>query len=109
MPIHVNYDAEELAPFAPGLSVIVVRDRSRELGGMTVTNAADAVIAELVRKYGVAGKLRARVIYRDSDAWWDELEHDGERFIGFNVLGQRKLEDAIEDLQQGHLTARLKP
>lgn len=98
MPIHVNFDDELLAPFAPGLAVIVVIDRSAERGGMTVTNAAEYVLAELVRKHKVAGKLRARVIYCDSSGEWDELAHDGEYFTGFKPLRARTRDDAIAAL-----------
>lgn len=50
----------------------------------TVTNDAEAVIAELHRR-GVLGKRR--LIYRDSDRRWDELTHDGAgKFKGFAAL-----------------------
>lgn len=44
----------------------------------SVTNDAEAVVAALQPEYP-----GFRVIYRDTDGNWDELKHDGGRFIGF--------------------------
>lgn len=47
-------------------------------GGRSVTNDADAVVAELAVNYP-----GYRIIYRDSMGNWDELCHDGVLFTGF--------------------------
>ena len=55
----------------------------RDVGHMTnrsVTNDADRVVCELFSEYGLGAR---RLIYQDSDGNWDELKHDGARFIGF--------------------------
>ncbi len=48
--------------------------------GRSLTNDADAVVAWLA----AAGHLEGRhVLYLDTELHWDELLHDGRRFIGF--------------------------
>lgn len=51
--------------------------------GMSVTNDAENVIADLARRGLLVGR---RVIYRDTSGRWDELKHDGQRFTGFAPL-----------------------
>ena len=46
--------------------------------GMSVTNDAEAVVAELIPRF--EGK---RIVYKDTDGRWDELIHDGNQFIDF--------------------------
>jgi hypothetical protein len=107
MPIRVHYEDDLPAPYAPGLSLIAVYDRSNELGGMTISNAAAEVVADLALKYGIreerdgklTRKLKARIVYRDSDGWWDELAHDGERFTGFKHIRKRTLPEVVRHLQ----------
>ena len=63
-------------------SLIMLEDLDQ---GRTVTNDADAVIADLAQE----GLLRGRrVIYRDTMGRWDELLHDGTRFTGFRPFTQ---------------------
>ena len=66
----------------------VVRDMPYEIiidddndGAMSVTNDAEAVVAELTER----GRLRdgKRLFYYDSDRNLDELCHSGGRFTGF--------------------------
>ena len=47
-------------------------------GGMSVTNDAESVVAQVVKEYG-----DKRIIYRDSDGRWDELRHINGVFIGY--------------------------
>lgn len=47
-------------------------------GGCSVTNNAEAVVAEVL-----ASHPGHRIIYRDSIGRWDELCHDGGRFTRF--------------------------
>lgn len=47
-------------------------------GGRSVTNDAEAVVAEMLAMH--PGR---RVVYRDSRGRWDELCHDGRAFVGF--------------------------
>ena len=51
-----------------------------EDGPLSVTNDAERVVAELFALYG-----DRRIIYRDTDGNWDELQHRGAVFIGFAV------------------------
>ncbi len=44
----------------------------------SVTNDAEAVVAELAAQYG-----ERRIIYKDSMGEWDELKHNGATFTGF--------------------------
>lgn len=51
-------------------------------GGMSVTNDAEAVVENLLARYG-----NRRIVYRDSMGRWDILMHDGVRFTGFAPNG----------------------
>jgi hypothetical protein len=54
-------------------------------GGVSITNAADQVVAELHDALGdLSGK---RIIYRDTDGRWDGLAHRGAKFLGFVLIG----------------------
>jgi hypothetical protein len=48
-------------------------------GGTSVTNDAEAVVAEVLEQYDPT----CRIVYRDTMGNWDELAHDGESFIDF--------------------------
>jgi hypothetical protein len=50
------------------------------LGNMSVTNAAESVVADVVEKHG-----NKRITYVDSDGNQDELVHVNGRFTGFKV------------------------
>lgn len=49
------------------------------LGNKSVTNDAESVVEDLIRKYG----SDKEIVYRDSQNHWDVLCHDGNEFIGF--------------------------
>jgi hypothetical protein len=61
--------------------------------GRSVTNDADAVIADFVR-LGVDVDL-FRFLYRDTTGRWDELCVRGGAFAGFNAIGAQTLSDAL--------------
>lgn len=65
-----------VARVAPGFVFIVDQDKGR-----SVTNDAAGVVAELHAQFG-----DARIIYRDTMGRWDELLHDGARFLDFAPL-----------------------
>jgi hypothetical protein len=48
--------------------------------GRSVTNDAEAVVYELFNKESIGDK---RIIYKDTNGDWDELVHDGDRFVDF--------------------------
>lgn len=50
------------------------------LGGMSVTNAAELVCEQCCRAFG-----DRRIIYCDSMGHWDELVHAHGSFIGFSL------------------------
>jgi hypothetical protein len=100
----VHYTAEMIGPgrgngryVAPDTCrVIVVRDLDD--GGPSVTNAAEYVVERLSATFGgLAGK---RIVYRDSDGRWDELVHDGRRFVGFGSFGANTLDGALAVLRE---------
>lgn len=67
--------------------------------GYSITNGAELVINELYRLLGDLSKWR--IIYRDTDGWWDGLgEHDG-RFTDYIALG------GYTDREQAIAAARL--
>lgn len=61
--------------------------------GMSVTNAADEVIAELVR----AGAVSAAglVVYRDTRGTWDQLVVSNGQFSGFKILNESTQAGAV--------------
>jgi hypothetical protein len=60
--------------------------------GMSVTNDAEHVIADLARARVLPGR---RVLYRDTDKHWDELVVSDGAFAGFAPLGATTPEEAI--------------
>jgi hypothetical protein len=52
---------------------------------ISVTNDAEAVVYEIVNKYG-----DKRIVYKDSMGNWDELLHDGDQFTGFAPYARKK-------------------
>jgi hypothetical protein len=50
-------------------------------GRLSVTNDAEAVVQEVLRKHCQNG-LR-RIVYMDSMGEWAEMVHDGKRFVDF--------------------------
>jgi hypothetical protein len=59
----------EYVAFTGEPGIIFIRDLN--LGRMSVTNDAEAVVMEI--NLAFPGK---RVVYRDTDGMWDELVHD---------------------------------
>lgn len=51
-------------------------------GGMSVTNAAELVCEQCFERFG-----DRRIVYRDTEGRWDELDHYCGRFIGFLAYG----------------------
>lgn len=60
--------------------MVWITDESNKRGGKSVTNDADGVVAWLLAHSQYAGR---RIVYRDTDGNWDELKHDGTKFVGF--------------------------
>lgn len=52
--------------------------RDLDLGGMSVTNAAEEVVQQLLATYG-----NKKIVYQDTEGQWDELIHDGIQFTDF--------------------------
>ncbi len=75
-------------------NVVTLVDHDR---GRTVTNDADAIVWDLSR----SGTLRPmdRLIYRDTDGRWDEIEHKDGIFVGFAPIGRTSLDRALERLR----------
>ncbi len=70
--------------------VICVTD---ENGPRSVTNDAEAVIADLARK-GV-DLASMPVVYRDTEGTWDQLVVEDGRFDGFRLLGEEDRDRAV--------------
>lgn len=68
------------AKSVPG-ATLVYDDYSDASPTMTVTNDAEAVVAEVAKAHG-----DARIAYLDTDGRWDELRHDAGVFRGFAPL-----------------------
>lgn len=74
-------------------SVIAVTDQD---DGRSVTNDADAVIAQLAEKFDLS---KFRVIYRDTRGIWDELQVRAGQFAGFRSINERELDAALAKVQ----------
>ncbi len=68
--------------------MIVVRDLNG--GGMSVTNDAESVVAEVFRKHG-----NHPIVYQDSGGNFDQLVHVAGEFQGFKFLNTKSESDAI--------------
>ncbi len=93
----VSYD---LDTSVPGALLLVDHDLP---GTMSVTNAAEEVIAELAWQGLLAGR---RVLYRDTDGIWDELLHDGHHFNGFRSIHVRTRDEVLAVLSGGEEAVR---
>jgi hypothetical protein len=67
------------------------------LGNRSVTNDAEAVIAELVAQGIIHPHLSGPVVHRDSCGIWDELRVRDGRFAGFLPLNDRDRDTAIAE------------
>jgi hypothetical protein len=77
--------------------VIAVHDMDdgfQQLVTVSVTNDAERVVRFLAAQ---PDGLRDgdHLIYRDTQGQWDALLHQGGKFVNFNVLGKKTVEDAI--------------
>ncbi len=57
--------------------IIFIQDLN--LGNISVTNDAEWVVENILNQYNPP----KRIVYRDSEGQWDELVHDGRRFVAF--------------------------
>jgi len=64
-------------------NAIWIEDLSPAIGGMSITNAAEEVIQDLLKKNLISHGVR--VYYTDTMGSIDELCHDGRAFIGFGT------------------------
>lgn len=62
----------------------VVRVIDLDDGHCSVTNAAERVVGSVLRLLPQSRALP--IIYRDSGGSWDQLLHDGARFVDFGML-----------------------
>ena len=62
-------------------------------GGRSVTNDAEAVLAEIDARIGLGKRL---VIYRDTEGTFDGLDHENGAFKGFYPLGRTDLRPALQ-------------
>lgn len=79
--------------------VLCLEDQNDIFQTMTITNDAEAVVRALLAEGSL--KPGQKLIYRDTEGDWDELRHDGEKFIGFGPLREREREIAIMKVK-GH-------
>ncbi len=78
--------------YAPEL-IALVDEFDEGTPSMSLTNDAEAVIAELVRQNLIGDR---RVLYRDSSGVWDEILVKDGRFAGFALIGAHSLEAAAQ-------------
>lgn len=72
MKNHANYQIVEVTA-----NIIFISDL--DLGNKSITNDAEHVVDVLLQIYGP----KRKIVYRDTEGQWDELKHDGEKFIDF--------------------------
>lgn len=83
--------------------IVLITDLN--LGGMSVTNDAEAVIADLAITSGDLS--RVIVLYRDSAGDWAELRTHNGRFAGFQALGDIDRDKALGWARSEMLLRRL--
>ncbi len=59
---------------------VVIEDMCNTMGGMSITNAAEEVVDEILKNHLLNGR---RIFYIDTDGCESELKHDGFIFEGF--------------------------
>jgi hypothetical protein len=69
---------------APGFSILVF---DLDDGRCSVTNDAENVVPAVLEKYSPQA---LPIYYRDSEGWWDELQHVSGQFIGFGTLDEKQ-------------------
>lgn len=74
--------------------VIVIID-SDTAGTMSVTNDAESVVAEVVKRFGVYP-----IVYRDSAGTWDGLAHNDGVFTGFIALNAEDSDTAVQRIKK---------
>jgi hypothetical protein len=63
---------------------------------MSVTNDAERVVEDLAGR----GLLdNRRLIYKDTNGVWDEIQHKDGRFVGFKTLGATDLDAALRKIR----------
>ena len=71
----------------------VLRIVDLNLGGMSVTNAIEDVLADI--EVSTNSPIRGRIIYRDSEGIWDEvIGWPGQ--IGFMPIGAKSQNEALK-------------
>jgi hypothetical protein len=73
-------------------NVIAVIDHDQ---GRSVTNDAEAVIAQLAQKFDLS---QYRVIYKDTRGIWDQMLVDRTGLAGFSTINERDLPAALAKL-----------
>lgn len=68
---------------------------SDENGPTSVTNDAEDVVAFVLEQNRWNPDIR--ILYRDSEGYWDELQHDGSGFIGFRIWQAVRWQDIVTD------------
>lgn len=66
-------------------------------GCRSITNDADWVVAKVLMLRGKDGPVPEdfRIVYEDSTGMWDELIHDGKRFLRYGLIQASNMSDAL--------------
>lgn len=75
--------------------VLVLRDKNK--GALSITNDAEAVVEHCITVLGA--KPQTLIVYRDTRGIYDQLVHDGAKFIDFKSLNTIYENDAVVLLQ----------
>jgi hypothetical protein len=59
---------------------VVIEDMCNIKGGMSITNAAEEVVDEILKNHLINNR---RIFYIDTDGFESELQHNGKEFTGF--------------------------
>ena len=87
--------------FKVSCRVLVIYDLN--LGNMSVTNDIENVLAEIFENEIDRGDVK-KIIYQDSDGYFDEALHDGEKFTGFAPIREKVLHKALGKVLDLHKT-----
>ena len=90
LPLRCEFDFEQCG------NVMVLYDTDKP-GKMSVTNDAENAVAYLMLRY--PNPTWTRLIYRDSDGYFDELAVKNGEFVGFAPLRETTLAGALARIE----------
>jgi hypothetical protein len=97
MRLRARYSIVKIERTKRNWTIIAISDDGGNAGHMSVTNDAEAVVADMHRQRPL--RPNDRIVYCDTDGRWDELRHSHGRFTEI-APGGATLAQAIERIER---------